>query len=320
MYVPHACGGLQLPLPEILQIEECLAWADGSTAWVVTLCSGAAWFVGFLDEALSKEVFANPHVCFAGSGAATGTAQVTDTGYEINGNWKYASGALHATVFTANCVVWQHGKPLYHDNGTPVIRAFVLMKDEITLQKTWNSLGMVATASHSFEARHLQVPATRGFTIDARTTVLKHPLYQYPFLQLAETTLAVNLSGMAVRFLDLCAPLFDARIARVSSSSPMIPDLQTMLNDARLRLDQCRNTFYAAVQVSWQQCNSGKSISSSVLDDVSVASHALAYRARTLVDLLYPYCGLAAADVSTEINRVWRNLHTASQHALFSSR
>jgi hypothetical protein len=37
---------------------------------------------------------------------------------------------------------------------------------------------------------------------------------------------------------------------------------------------------------------------------------------RRAVDVLYPYCGLYAAREDAPINRVWRDFHTASQHAL----
>jgi hypothetical protein len=37
---------------------------------------------------------------------------------------------------------------------------------------------------------------------------------------------------------------------------------------------------------------------------------------RHAVDALYPYCGLVAASADSAINRVWRDFHTASQHAL----
>ncbi|HLZ16394.1 MAG TPA: acyl-CoA dehydrogenase family protein, partial [Cyclobacteriaceae bacterium] len=50
MFVPKRYGGIELSLSEGVRIEECLSWADGSTGWVVTLCSGAAWFSGFLPH------------------------------------------------------------------------------------------------------------------------------------------------------------------------------------------------------------------------------------------------------------------------------
>src|SRR4051812_40774472 len=83
LFVPKAYGGPGKKLPEILRLEEALATVDGSLAWTVTLCSGAAWFAGFLDPELAKEVFSAPDVCFAGSGAVGGTARSTANGYII---------------------------------------------------------------------------------------------------------------------------------------------------------------------------------------------------------------------------------------------
>ena len=195
MYVPKAYGGLDLSLPEILRIEEGLSWADGSTGWVVTLCSGAAWFIGFLNNDLAKGIFLNDKVCFAGSGAVTGTASKTLNGYEIEGYWKYATGSLFATVFTVNCQIKENGVLLLQADGTPVVQSFLLKKDEVIVHRTWSSMGMIATGSHSIEIKNVIVPVDRTFFIRPNHATLKDPIFQYPFLQLAETTLAVNLSG-----------------------------------------------------------------------------------------------------------------------------
>ena len=39
--------GSPLSLPELVRLEEGIAWADGAVGWTVTLCSGAGWFAGF---------------------------------------------------------------------------------------------------------------------------------------------------------------------------------------------------------------------------------------------------------------------------------
>src|SRR5213592_1773074 len=57
LFVPSAHNGLELSLPDGLKIEEGLAWADGSTGWTVTLCSGANWFIGFLHPEIVKNIF-----------------------------------------------------------------------------------------------------------------------------------------------------------------------------------------------------------------------------------------------------------------------
>jgi indole-3-acetate monooxygenase len=310
MYVPKGHGGLGLSFPEILRIEESLSWADGSTGWVVTLCSGAAWFVGFLNNDLAKSIFLNDTICFAGSGAVTGIANKTLRGYEIEGYWKYATGSLFATVFTVNCQVKENGVLLFQPDGTPVVQSLLLKKDEVIVHKTWSSMGMVATGSHSIEIKNVIVPFDRTFIIQAAHATLPDPIFQYPFLQLAETTLAVNLSGMACRFFDLCAAIFSKK-----EGSAKI--YFQKLHDSRLILDELRSAFYYKTDEAWQSLVSNALIPDDVLNEVSNLSHELVARCRDLVNVLYPYCGLEAANTQNEINRVWRNFHTAGQHSLF---
>src|SRR5882762_133102 len=57
LFVPKAYHGLELNLPEALQLEEALAWTDGAVGWNVTLCAGAGWFIGFLDPGLASDIF-----------------------------------------------------------------------------------------------------------------------------------------------------------------------------------------------------------------------------------------------------------------------
>ncbi|HEX6227230.1 MAG TPA: acyl-CoA dehydrogenase family protein [Chryseolinea sp.] len=311
MYVPKEYGGLGLSLPEILRIEEALGWTDGSTAWVVTLCSGAAWFIGFMEEEVAKSILRTENVCFAGSGAVTGTASRTLKGFEIQGSWKYATGSAIATVFTMNCHVKENGALMYHDDGTPVIRSFVLERSEVTLYSTWSAMGMIATGSHSFDVRNVSVPFDRSFIIKGEHATIDAPIFQFPFLQLAETTLAVNLSGMTHRFFDLCASVFSSRENSLTEVS------MGKLQDYRATLDEIRSSFYSKTDVAWQALISKAAISETHLNEISRLSHGLVRACRDAVNDLYPLCGLEAADLQREINRVWRNFHTAGQHALF---
>ena len=312
MFMPKSMGGLGYSLPDVLRIEEALAWADGSTAWVVTLCSGAGWFVGFLDASVVEEILSNPRSCIAGSGASTGTAAIDRDGYTINGEWKYASGALHATMLTANCVITKDGRPMLNEDGTPLIKAFIFRKSEVEIIRSWSSMGMVATGSHTFYVQNLYLPPTRSFEIDARNARITLPVYQYPFYQLAEVTLAVNFSGMAQQFIDVCGEIFSRR-SHAGKTTPWDQHA-----DAVRMLLQTRTDFYDAVVASWSYCSRMTPIPDVVLREVSNTSRALYKTSLTLVSKLYPFAGMAAADPRTEINRVWRNLFTASQHTLFA--
>lgn len=297
LFVPQPFGGLGLGLPQALRLQEALAWTDGSLGWTVTLCSGAAWFIGFLEPSGAREIFSHPKACLAGSGQASGIAEMQEDGYRVSGQWNYATGAPHATVFTANCVLHKDGAPLTGQDGQPLVQAFWFHRDEVTIQPNWHTMGMIATASHSFEVQELTIPAHRCFVIDPVHTHLKDPVYQYAFLPFAEATLAVNCAGMAARFLDLCP----------SSAA---------LHNATMKLGQERDSFYNTIDGSWQELLRAGNLFPETVAAVGRASRQLASLSLRLVDELFPLCGLRAADTRTEINRVWRDLHTASQHSL----
>ena len=128
LLVPEVYSGRQVTLPELVRLQEAISWADGSTGWVVTLCSGAGWFGGFIDPEISQQIFNSNTVCLAGSGAVGGTAEITPGGYLVNGTWKYASGAHHASHITANCSVIKNGEPVLTDSGEPLVLPFIFDK------------------------------------------------------------------------------------------------------------------------------------------------------------------------------------------------
>jgi indole-3-acetate monooxygenase len=313
MLVPKLYGGREISFPEVLQTLEALSYADGSVGWVVTLCSGAGWFGGFLDSALAHEVFNSPQSCIAGSGTPSGTANLIKSGYEITGYWNYASGALHATAFTVNCLVQKQGQPLYNPDGTPLVQAFLLKMEEVIFHKTWKAMGMKATGSHSLEVKPITVPQNRLFSITAEEAKITNPLYQYPFLQLAQTTLAVNIAGMAVRFIDLFTRLQEQKL---KSNTGKADPLLEVINTTNAQLQASRKSFYDTVFLSWKVLQEEGVITGSVLEAISHSSLDLVHQCRCSINLLFPYGGLEVVNAESEINRVWRNIYTASQHVL----
>lgn len=306
LFVPKEYGGLALSLPEAVRLEESIAHADGSVGWVVTLCAGAGMFIGYFSEDLANEVFKEPYVCLAGSGQANGTAKIINDVFEINGSWSYASGAPDATHFTANCIIEPDGQ----------IQSFIFKKEEVTLQPNWEYIGLKATAGYSFSVRALTIPANRTFIIDPAYARLPHPVYRYPFLQLAETTIAANISGMCLSFFDLAKKLLTER-QHLNARSEEVKNNGLQLIDSGLaEINLLRQKFYTALNASWTSHTAKNKIEGSQLSAVSQSSVDLARQSRNLVNSLYPYCGMYAARTDTMINQVWRNINTASQHTL----
>lgn len=309
LFVPKQYGGLQSSLPQALRLEEALAWADGAVGWTVTLCAGAGWFVGFLQPTLSDLIFSDDKVCLAGSGKANAVATKTTGGYNITGSWDYATGSNLATAFTANCLIAENDVVLRDEQGQPLLRSFLFLKEDVQVLSNWKRIGMKATGSNSFMVDDLFVSHDRSFIIQPDHAVLKDVIYQYPFLQFAETTLAVNSSGMAMRFLDLC---------ELVSAEKNNPVMQAVLARAITTMKSVREEFYKMADTSWLAITSNSIMDDALLNRLSNISKQLAVTARQVVDELYPFCGMQAANPDTELSRVWRNLHTASQHAIFN--
>ncbi len=318
LFVPEVYGGPGKKLPEILRLEEELAEADGSLGWTVTLCAGAGWFAGFLNPELATTIFADPKVCFAGSGAVGGVAVKTETGYLLNGKWNYASGALHATIFTANCTLKdKSGEAILDENGAPEIKSFILKKEEVNILPGWSYFGLIATGSHAFEVNDLHVAENRTFQINQHIEIADAG-FDYPFLQLAETTLTVNTLGMTNHFIKLVEAAFYLRTGLKRYSDEQVLFFTNELNSCKTEIQSLRSKFYSTFDASWDQLMNNNKIGEDTLLAVSSVSRKLAHACWRTAAALFPYCGLEAAKKESEINRVWRDIHTASQHALLT--
>ena len=317
MLAPAAAGGAELALPDVVRLEEAIAGADGSLGWIVTLCAGAGWFAGFLAPDFAREIIGTPKLCVAGSGAPTGYAEREGDGYRLSGRWDIATGAPLATHFTLNAMLCEGGQQMLDAHGAPRIRAFIVPAASVCVHPSWHSIGMRATASHSYSMDGVWVAARHAFDIAPRHATAPGPLYRFPFLTLAFVTLAANIAGMALHFLNLAGPLIARRrhplAARVLGE---LPEVVEALREAQQGVATARAHFYGLLDGMWERVCANAALDSGQAHALHAASLALVDAGRNAVDTLYPYCGLEAADARSDINRVWRDLHTATQHAL----
>jgi alkylation response protein AidB-like acyl-CoA dehydrogenase len=317
MLAPRSAGGFELALPAVVRLEEEIAAIDGSMGWVVTLCAGAGWFAGFLAPTVARDIIGTRRVCVAGSGAPTGYADVDGEGFRINGRWDYASGAPMATHFTLNAVLRAHGEVMLDEAGAPRIRAFIVPAKNVALVPSWAGIGLRASASHSYRIIDQWIGAGNGFAIDPAGATARGPLYRFPFMSLAFVTLSVNLAGMAGHFLRLAEPAIARRRHPMSGLQLIdMPGVAARLARAGDELDAARGEFYRLLDGAWQRVVLEGAMGAGEAAALQAASLALVRVARLAVDEIYPYCGLYAAHAQSEINRVWRDFHTATQHTL----
>lgn len=316
LFLPKTYGGLELSLPEALRYEEQLAYIDGSLGWTVTLCAGANLFAGYIHSKKASAIFSSEKVCFGGSGAVGGVAVKTKGGYIVNGFWRYATGTPHLTHFTANCTIEENGQPVLNKDNSPVIRSFFFKRKDVIIQEDWDTMGLIATAGHSFRVENLKVPLDQSFIIDAHHASLNDVIYQYPFMPLAESTIAVNTLGMTRHFMELAQNIVEQRQSKIGDAAQMEAIVQ--INTTQQKIKSLGEALYQWVHLSWDELiNKGK-LSKKSTAKIAGISRQLVNACRSAVTNIYPYCGLAATGTASEINQVFRDLFTASQHGLLA--
>ncbi|SEA02954.1 Acyl-CoA dehydrogenase [Arachidicoccus rhizosphaerae] len=321
--VPRKYGGLEWSLSTVVAFEEAIGWAEGSAGWVFTLCSGAGWFGGYLDPVVAKRIFSPKKACLAGSGAVGGVAEELQNGqWQIRGQWQYATGAPHASYYTANVFLPAENK----------VRAIMLPPRAVNIQQTWKTIGLIASASESFQVACHEQSGLYFFDIDPDHPVVKASLYRLPFGALAEATIAANFSGMALHYMEEVAGLWAARKDVIHPFSGLVSKQPGWMGAAQKvykmhwrQWQQARAQLFRAVEKLENYVNTHMTVPELSGDkkylqrsmEVSKAAQHLSAACRQAVNNLYPYTGLTGAAMDSAIGKIWRDFQTGSQHALF---
>ena len=170
MNVPAGFGGLGLdqePLTYALILKN-IARANGSTALTLNMHSSICYFLTklaseeqkrfYFDEVVEHgKLFAStssePGTSFRGTVLMDATAAPADGGYRVNALKHFSSLSTHASYF------WTWATP----PGQPFGKAVLFMgipsdSPGIELLRTWDSMSMRATASHSLKFTDVLVP------------------------------------------------------------------------------------------------------------------------------------------------------------------
>lgn len=313
IWVPTGLGGLELDFLDGLELLESIAYEDGSLAWTVTLCSGANLFVGFVDPSI-QHIFSSIDICFGGSGRCSGIANATETDYTISGKWTYATGAPHLTHFTLVAEIWENGAPLYNSNQEVIKKAFFVDKADVHIIEDWNTFGLVSTASHSFSLKDVKVSKQRAFELLPETATRPEAIYHVPFDLFAEATLLVNYVGMFRRMVDLTIHSFKYKQEKDLSGFDQDKNQRGIAYVLKIKeaFDDMLNEYRRYIENMWHT----KLYNTKEMELSSLLAQRIVSYIKQETSILYSYCGIYASRKDTEINTVFRNIFTASQHNL----
>ncbi|WP_030178819.1 acyl-CoA dehydrogenase family protein [Streptomyces sp. NRRL S-813] len=318
LLTPRRYGGHETDLRSLMEVTEALGEADGSTAWVAMIIAVTNWLAClFLDKAQEDVFGSDPDARVTGVAAPTGMGERVPRGWRISGKWSYNSGAPFATWAAV-------GALLKGEGGAVEDQALVLIPaSELTIEDTWNSTGMRATASNTLVAQGVFVPEHRVLSVPAAAegiyprTPRNEPLYDAMFGPMLLLCLVGPLLGLGRAALDTVGndaatkPLSFTVHSRQADSV----GVQMQVAEAALKLETARLHAYRAADEVDQATRSGHLLDYTARVHIRArAGLAAQYILEAINTLLNAHGSSGFAD-DRLLQRVWRDANVAARHA-----
>jgi alkylation response protein AidB-like acyl-CoA dehydrogenase len=252
----------------------------------------------------------------AGSIRPNGRARPVDGGYRIDGHWDFASGVNHARWLLSPCVIWDGNKPVLTPAGAPKVRSFFVPSESITIQDTWRVLGLRGTGSHDFTVRDIFVPERHSFHTDEppkQEGVLYDPRLHLTWVWTATVAKAMGIArGALEAFVDLAARKASTTSTTLLRDRPLV---QTRVAEAEAILSAAWAYLHTTVGDLWARASQAQTDLDAAVAQARLAiTHGMHETARS-VDLIFHAAGTNAIYERNPLERHFRNIHVALQHA-----
>lgn len=305
LFIPKERGGLDLPLVEGMRIIEAYAAIEGNLGWIVQIGAGGGIFAAYLEEEVARRFFGRRDQVIAGSDFVGGRARREADGYRVSGEWKYASGACHATAFTGNCRI--ESAPLKGQ-----VRAVIVPAEEVKIIYNWNAMGMRATDSHSFQMEDVFVPESHLFVVDPNHLKVHNRTTYLHFEEFARALFLPVLTGETYRYLEMYKHYMTSRsYGKDSAAAVAFHNLESVWDDSR------RVLFGVAEEIWCDRANDPvparedsrfAALSAQITDEILYN-----------VDQCHRHTGMSGIRMDEEINISYRNIKTVAAHHLLKS-
>src|SRR5688572_6272248 len=253
MMTPKSVGGLELDPITSARVFEELARFDSAASWLLQAANSGDFYCARLPDEGAEEIYANgPDAMIALCVHPPMMATPAEGGYRLSGQSHLGSGIRDADWVM---VLMQ----LPGDQG---LRGAFLSKREVTVQETWDSMGMRGTDSNSVTTKDVFVPAARTWALQPTFEPGSHfkgPLYRYPSLGEGLVVLAPVALGVARLAIDEFKKLATGKTPFMSATTlRQRPAAQLALGKAEAVLSAARTFFYTTMTEAWERTVAGQ--------------------------------------------------------------
>lgn len=319
LMVPKRFGGYQTSVRTYIEVIAEIGRGCGSTAWVASLINVCAWLTSLFPEQAQRDVWGpDPDAWAAGSLAPNGEAVPVDGGWRVTGRWPWASGCLHAQW--AAC-----GIHMKDARGEVVNFGLSLLPmGDVHIEDTWFMAGMKGTGSNTIVARDVFVPEHRflpypqAFAGKYRTEYTDETVYRVAFVPITVLILAGSQLGVARAALDHVIAKAPTR-GITHTTFPAQRDsagFQMLVAEAAMRIDTAFLHALRAADDLDTAAAEGRQLDVAARARVRTDTALVAKWCRDAVELLVQAHGTSSLADSNRLQRLWRDVHVASHHAI----
>ena len=316
--VPREFGGPELDPLLMFDALELLASADASTAWVVLIISANPYLFGnALHEHVWQEMYGkNINTRTAGTLMPGGKATKVEGGYKVSGRFRYGSGSEHCEYLLSGCMVYEGESLCRQENGEPETRWVIHKTDDCKIDMdSWDATGLRASSSHDYVIEDLFVPEDWSFVFGESVHRLSNPVFTFPTLPFCQLS-AIAL-GLARRSIDILRELSETK-----RRGPMRlcddPSVQLRVAEADAMTSASRVYIKDVVSDLLQSLHNGEPPGWEQRARFRLACTYSLDCAVKAIDMMYKNAGGSGVYKPNQLDRIFRDIHTAATHIRFS--
>lgn len=313
--IPRRWGGYELGFDTCAATTLELARGCASSAWCTMFSAAHAWLVCHYDEKAQAEVFAEgPDVRVAGIFAPMGRGRRVEGGFEVSGEWPWASNVKHSQ--------WVIVGGFIEDDSPPQLQLFLLDSTQFTTKDTWFNAGLCGTGSNTAVVQNAFVPDYRVMPIDWATEGLGpgvesnlHPMYKAPyptaFGALVATVTLGAVRGAYEQFRDWTRDRVSGTTGlSVAERAPV----QIALTETAAEIDVAEMLLERCLKLAADPDLLDYRARVTCRRDTTYASKMLI----SAVDRLQTVGAARGLMSGNPLQRAWRDSHAAAAHILFA--
>ncbi len=325
IFVPTDLGGAQAHVLQGLAAFEDIAYHDGSTGWCAMIAGTTGVLAGFLPVEHARAIYGRDDAITGGFAAPMGRARAfedSDGGLSVTGRWQWGSGTRHCTAIGGGCrLVDEHDQPA--DRALDGLRApFVFFEPvQVELLDTWYVAGLRGTGSTDYQVTDAVVPEGRWVEVGRTVPTHDGPLYRFSFFGLLAAGITSVALGLARRALDELVEV--AATKRPQGSRRPLAERSTVQADVASAEGAVASGWALLAESAgdaWDTLAAGDTLTDEHRRRLRLAATHGTQSAARAVDLAYHAAGGTAVYDTSPLQRVFRDTHVATQHAMTAPR